>query len=129
MHTFCTEGLTISENKTVYCKPDFRPRLTMTYTFISFLNVPLETEVKELDAYVKQFYTAHGVHYPFQKIDDIKYHTGTRVYRISNIKEHLPRADHIFGRWVRIIYDGQPGRKKHPQHDTDEAQSEDMEIQ
>ena len=82
MHAFCTEGLTISENNTVHFKPDFRPRLTMTYTFISFLNAPLETEEKKMDAYVKQFCTVHSAHYPFQKTDDIKYHTGTRVYRV-----------------------------------------------
>lgn len=47
MQTFCTEGLTISENNTIYFKPDYRSRLTLTYTFISFLNVLLETEEKE----------------------------------------------------------------------------------
>ena len=68
MQTFCTEGLTISENNTVYFKPDFKPRQNRTYSFISFLNVPLETKEKEMDAYVKQFCTVRGVHYPFQKM-------------------------------------------------------------
>ena len=114
MQTFSTEGLTISENNTVYFKPDFKPRQNRTYSFISFLNVPLETKEKEMDAYVKQFCTVRGVHYPFQKIDDIKYHNGTNVYRVSTITEHLPKADHIFGRWVRIIYDDNQTGKNIP---------------
>ena len=40
--------------------------------------------------------------YTYQKIDDIKYHTGTRVYRVTNITEHFPKTDHIFGRWVKL---------------------------
>ena len=44
MQTFCTEGLSISENYNIYLKPDYKPRQTKTYTFISFNNVPLLTE-------------------------------------------------------------------------------------
>ena len=112
MQTFCTEGLTISENNTIYFKPDYKLRQQRTYTFISFLNVPLETEEKEMDSYVKQYCSVHRVHYPYQTIKNIKHHTATRVYRVSNITKHFPKADHIFGRWVWIIYDGQPDRRK-----------------
>lgn len=129
MQTFCTEGLTISENNTKYFKSDFKPRQSRRYTFISFLNVPLEKKEKQMDAYVKQYCTVHGVHYPFQKIDDIKYHIGTRVYRVSDIVEHLSKANHIFGRWVRIIYDGQPDRKRQSTEETDEIQLKEMETQ
>lgn len=44
-------------------------------------------------------------------LDDIKYHTDTRVYWVSRIIDHFPKAEYIFGRWVRIIYDGPPDRK------------------
>ena len=64
--------------------------------------------------YVKQNCIAHGVFYPSQKKDDIKYHIGTRGYRCTNIIEHFPKADHILGRWVRIIYNGQPDRQRQP---------------
>ena len=37
-----------------------------------------------------------------------------QIYRCSNLKEHFPKAVHIFGRWVCIIYDGQPDHKRKP---------------
>ena len=114
MQTFCTEGLTISEGNIIFFKPDYIPRQPTTYTLISFLNVPLETEEKQMDAYVREHCTIHGVHYPRQKIENITYQTGTRTYRVSNIIEHFQKSDHIFGRWVRIIYNGQPDRRKQP---------------
>ena len=43
METFCTEGLTLSGNIKNYFKPDFKPISRRTFTFIFFLNVPLET--------------------------------------------------------------------------------------
>ena len=64
--------------------------------------------------HVKEYCDVHGVLYPKQHIGDITYHTGTRVHRCSNIKEHFPKAAHIFGKWVRVIYDGQPERKRKP---------------
>ena len=42
------------------------------------------------------------------------YKTGPRVYRVSNTSEHFPKFEHIFGRWVRIIYNGQPDHRKEP---------------
>ena len=33
---------------------------------------------------------------------------------MSNIKEHFHKAVHIFGRWVRVVYDRQPDRKRKP---------------
>ena len=68
MQTFCTEGLTISENNTIYFRSDYKPRQHITYTFISFLNVPLETEKKEMEDYIRQNCSVHGVHYPYQKL-------------------------------------------------------------
>lgn len=98
MEIFCTEGLILSEDIKIYFKPDFTPIPKRTITFISFLNVPLETEEKYMTEFVKQYCHVHEFHYPIQKIGDIKYLTGTRVYRISNIKEHFPKSVHIFGR-------------------------------
>ena len=124
MQTFCAERLTISENNTIYFKPDYNPRQHRRYTFISFLYVPLETEEKKIDACVRQNCSIHGVHYPYQKIDDITYKTGTRVYRVSNINEHFPKTDHIFGRWVRIIYDNQSEQRRGATDNVDENQDE-----
>ena len=113
MQSFCTEGLVISDNITVYFKPDYKlPPPTRNYTFVSFQNVPLEREEKDMNDFVRQYAEFRRVHYPTQKIGDIKFHTGTRVYRCTKIKEHLPKAVHIFGRWTKIIYNGQPARQK-----------------
>ena len=65
-----------------------------------------------MNDFVRQYAEFRGVHYPTQEIGDIKFHTGTRVYRCTKIKEHFPKAVHIFGRWTKIIYNGQPARQK-----------------
>ena len=114
MSTFSTEPLTISENNNIVFKPDYKPPQTRAFTFICFWNVPLKTEENEMKRYVKEYCDVHGVHYLRQCIGDITYHTGTRVYRCSNTKEHFPKAVHIFGRWVRAIYDGEPDLKWKP---------------
>ena len=82
-----------------------------------------------MNAYVRQHCSVHGVHYPHQKIDDIKYHTGTRVCHVSNIFEHFPKVDHIFGRWVRIVYDDQPDCKKTTNTGDEEVQENEMTTQ
>lgn len=124
MQTFCAERLTISENNTIYFKPDYKPRQHRSYTFISFLYVPLETQEKKIGVYVRQNCSIHGLHYSYQKTDDITYKTGTRVYRVSNINEHFPKTERIFGRWVRIMYDNQSEPRKETTDDADENQDE-----
>ena len=59
--TFCTELLAISENNNIFFKPDCKPPQTRAFTFISFLNVPLETEENEMTRYVKEYCDIHGV--------------------------------------------------------------------
>lgn len=51
------------------------------------------------------------------------------MYRVSNIVEHLPKADHVFGAWVRIIYGSQLDRKKQSNDKTGETQYKKMETQ
>ena len=92
MSTFCTEPLTISENINIVFKPDYKPPKTRAFIFISFSSVSLETEENEMTRYVKEYCVVHGAHYPKQNIGDITYHTGTRVYRCSSIKEHFHKA-------------------------------------
>ena len=61
MSTVCTEPLTISESNIIFFKPDYKPPQTRDFTFISFLNVPLETEENEMTRYVKEYHGVHGV--------------------------------------------------------------------
>lgn len=65
-----------------------------------------------MDKFVKQYCHGCGVHYPTQRIADIKYRTGTRAYRVSYIRERFPKAVDIFGRWAKIIYNVQSARQK-----------------
>ena len=62
MSTFCTESLMTSEIKNIVFKPDYKPPQTRAFTFISFLNVPLETEENEMTRYVKEYCDVNGVH-------------------------------------------------------------------
>ena len=71
MPIFCTEPLTISENINISFTPDFKRPQTRAFTFISFLNVPLEIEGNEMTRYLKWYCDVHGVHYPKQRIGDI----------------------------------------------------------
>lgn len=38
--------------------------------------------------------------------------------------DHFPKAEHIFGRWVQIIFDGQPDRKNPPEPEDDIQETE-----
>ena len=54
MQTFCREGLVKSENITIYLKLNYKPtRPSPTYAFVSFLNVPMETEEKDINDFVR----------------------------------------------------------------------------
>ena len=80
-----------------------------------------------MNDFVRQYAEFCGVYYPTQKIGDIRFHTGTRVYRCTKIKDHLSRAVHIFGRWVKIIYNGQPARQKKPSDKPEQRETEQQE--
>ena len=85
-------------------EPDYYNR-----TRISIENIPMELNdllVKEL---LSNYATIIGqTYYPVETYDGTKYRTGTRVYTVIKIKEHLPLKHYQFGRHLRIRYDGQP---------------------
>ena len=85
-------------------EPDYYNR-----TRISIENIPIELNdllVKEL---LSNYATIIGqTYYPVETYDGTKYRTGTRVYTVIKIKEHLPLKHYQFGRHLRIRYDGQP---------------------
>ena len=66
MSTFYTEPSMISEINTIVFKSNYKPPQARAFIFISFLNVPLETEENKMTRYV-----------PKQHIRDITYHIGT----------------------------------------------------
>ena len=80
METLCTEGLILADiDTTISFKPDYKPIPTRKITFISFINVPLETERQYMTIYVNQNCHVQGVHYTTQNIEGIRYQTGTRI--------------------------------------------------
>ena len=85
-------------------EPDYYNR-----TRISIENIPIELNdllVKEL---LSNYATIIGqTYYPVETYNNTKYRTGTRVYTVIKIKEHLPLKHYQFGRYLRIRYDGQP---------------------
>ena len=106
METFCTEPLKIRDFPVTFM-PDFRkrPRRQLQYTYISFLNVPSEAEEEALTECVEQHVTVAGQpRYPTKKLGDIEYLTGTRVYRVHSIIEHIPRLIPLFGTQIKCIY-------------------------
>ena len=86
-----------------------KERKQIHYTYISFLNIPTEAEEEALTHFVEQRATVFGnPRYPKKKLGDIEYLTGTRVYRVYNITQHILRLLSLFGRQIKCVYDDQP---------------------
>ena len=81
---------------------------------ISFLNVLPETPEEILTEYLNGYADIKGTaYYPKKNYDGIQYCTGTRLYQVIKLHEHMPRLIHnIFGRTVICIYKEQPEEKQ-----------------
>ena len=93
METFCIEPLQVNDQFSTQFIPDFRKcaRPPVHYTYIFFLNVPSEAEEDAMTRFVQQHATVIGnPRYPLKKLEDIEYLTGTRVYRVIRITQHIP---------------------------------------
>ena len=91
METFCSEHLKI-QDFSVQLSPDFRKRTRRyyQYTYISFVNVPSEAEEEAMTDFVKQHAIVVGdLRYPVKTVQGINYMTGTRIYRVHSISEHI----------------------------------------
>ena len=98
METFCREPLHVKDYSVQFL-PDFRKRrhICYDYTYISFLNVPSEAE-EAMNEYVQQYATVVGnPTYPVKTVEGIDYMTGTQIYRVHSLKEHIPRIINLFG--------------------------------
>ena len=133
METFCTEPLTINDTYSITFLPDFRKRTcqNIQFTYISFLNVPSEADEDVLTEFAEQHATVVGrPRYPTKQLGEIKYLTGTRVYRVHSIVNHIPRLISLFGRQINCIYNNQPDTtdnyRRNPSYNDD---STDTEIQ
>ena len=71
--------------------------------------MPSEAEEDALTEFVEQHATVVGKpRYPPKKLGEIEYLTGTRVYRVHSIVQHIPRFISLFGRQIKCIYTNKP---------------------
>ena len=63
--------------------------------------------------------------YHTKKLAEIEYFTGTRVYRVHTIRNHIPCLLSLFGRQIKCIYTGQPEQQPTPErHDYSNTNSD-----
>ena len=114
IETFCTNPLTV-KNFSLTFKPDVskRPTRYNEPETISLLNVPSEADEDSMTQFVQQYAVVIGKpRYPVETINDIKYLTGARIYRVHSRREHIPRIVKLFGRQIQCIYTQQPEQQE-----------------
>ena len=92
---------------------------------ISFLNIPAETPDEPLTEYLSQIADIVGNPLHIQKDHDgIPHYTGTRVYQVNRLYQHIPRhIKDMFGRSVLCIYDNQPTDQPRPRNNTPKSEN------
>ena len=109
IETFCTEPLLV-RGFNIASSPKKKFPKKKTLLNISFRNIPAETPDEPLTEYLSQYADIVGPPLHIRKDHDgIPYYTGTRVYQVNRLYQHLPRQiKKMFGRTVLCIYDNQP---------------------
>lgn len=66
--------------------------------------------------FVEQHATVVGnPRYPIKRLDETEYLTGTKVYRVHKIQQHIPCLISLFRRQIKCIYDGKPNEQQKPE--------------
>ena len=91
--------------------------------------MPSEAEEDALTEFVEQHATVVGKpRYPPKKLGEIEYLTGTRVYRVHSIVQHIPRFISLFGRQIKCIYTNKPettdNYRRNPTYNDDSTDTE-----
>ena len=128
MKTVCTEPLEIGQF-TITFSPATQKHRQRKLLNISFLNVPPETPEDILTEFANEYADIKGFpFYPKKVYDGITYCTGTRVYQVSKLHQHIPRKLYnMFGRTIICIYNNQPNdnpRQRKPKSTPNETYSE-----
>ena len=128
METFCAEPLEIG-TFTITFSPATQKQRQSKLLNISFLNVPPETPEDILTEFLNEYANIKGFpFYPKKTYDGITYCTGTRVYQVSKLHQHIPRKLYnMFGRTIICIYNDQPNdnpRQRKPKYNPTETYSE-----
>ena len=108
METFYSEPLLV-KGFTITFSPKNKTPKTKTLLNISFINIPAETPDEPLTEYLQQYADIVGTPLHIQKdYNGIPYYTGTRVYQVNRLYQHIPRQiKDMFGRTILCIYDNQ----------------------
>ena len=127
METFCAEPLEIG-TFTITFSPATKKRQSKLLN-ISILNVPPETPEDILTEFLNEYADIKRFpFYPKKTYDGITYCTGTRVYQVSKLHQHIPRKLYnMFGRTIICIYNDQPNdnpRQRKPKYNPTETYSE-----
>ena len=119
MEQFCCEPLSIQGfNVTFYPerrKKRLPPRRLMN---VSFINIPPESPEEIVTELLEQYADIEGTPMYVKKTHNGRtYCTGTRVYQISKLYQHIPRRlPNTFGRTIVCIYDLQPEQQEYNQN-------------
>lgn len=127
MELFCQEPLIITENcqttfRSDYNKPKRQPR---RYKIVSFFNFPAEIDAQHLTDFLDKYADIKGQpRHQIKEYNDIEYRTGTITYKVTNIITHITRYNHLFGRTVKCVCNGQPSPKKDNHHQQQNIENE-----
>ena len=85
---------------------------------VSFTNIPPETPEEIVTELLEQYPDIEGTPMYVKKTHNGRtYCTGTRVYQISKLYQHIPRRlPNTFGRTIVCIYDLQPEQQEYNQN-------------
>ena len=99
MEAFCTEPLLVRGWNITFRPTKNFPRAKKLLN-ISFLNVPPETPDEHLTDFLNQYADLVGTPLHIKKdYNGIFYMTGTRVYQVNKLHQHIPWVPHnMFGR-------------------------------
>ena len=111
METFCTEHL-ITEGLAIEFRPSKvkKEQTRDNLMDVSFLNIPLETPKELVTDFLNTYADTRGTPLYIKKNHDgVEYCTGTRIYEVTGIYQHIRRyLPNMFGRTILCIYDAQP---------------------
>ena len=98
---------------------------------ISFLNIPPETPEQIVTDFLESYADIEGKPMYVQKIHNGKRHcTGTRVYQITKLYQHIPRRlPNMFDRTIMCIYDLQPEQQQYNERKRNQRQQNRTQYQ
>ena len=118
MEQFCCEPLSIQGfNITFYPEGTIKRKPPKRLMNVSLINITPETPEQIVTEFLEEYADIEGTPMYVKKSHNGKtYCTGTRVYQINKLYQHVPRRlPNTFGRTIICIYDLQPEQQQYNQ--------------